>query len=80
MLKKIISAINLSVIGFMMLFQALQAKAAWGDYDTSFGFGGVSVDSVTGYVPKGVAIQPDDKMVSVGVYDNKLILARTLPD
>lgn len=40
MLKKIIFAINLSVIIFVMLFQAFETKAAPGDLDPTFSASG----------------------------------------
>ncbi len=62
----------LVVIAFVMIFQAIETKAAWGDYDPSFGFGGVAVDLVTGYVPKDVALQPDGKILVTGYRNSSL--------
>lgn len=51
---------------FAIIFQVFETKAAWGDYDPSFGFGGVAVDSVTGYYPQATALQPDGKILVTG--------------
>lgn len=56
----------LAAIIFMMTFQAFETKAAWGDFDTSFGFQGATVDPITGYKPLSVAIQPDGKILVTG--------------
>lgn len=71
MLKRIFTG-NLVVIAMMMLFQVADTKAAWGDYDTSFGFQGAVTDAITGYVPNSVAIQPDGKILVTG-YRNTIL-------
>lgn len=45
---------------------AVDARAAWGDYDTSFGFLGASIDPVTNHYPKHIALQSDGKIVVTG--------------
>ncbi len=56
------------MISFMIIvtFQTLEAKAAWGDFDTSFGLQGATVDPITGYYPRSVVIQPDGKILVTG--------------
>lgn len=66
MLKRIIFAKNLIFISFMMLFQMVETKAAWGDFDTSFGLQGATIDAITGYLPRSVAIQTDGKILVTG--------------
>lgn len=44
----------------------VQIVADWGDFDSTFGFGGVSVDQVTGHWPKNVVIQSDGKILVTG--------------
>ncbi len=50
----------------VVTFHALEIKAAWGDYDTSFGFRGVAADPVTGHTPQGIVVQPDGKILVTG--------------
>ncbi|PYT00031.1 MAG: hypothetical protein DMF63_08660 [Acidobacteria bacterium] len=50
----------------MILCSVAGTNAAWGDFDTSFGFQGVTVDPITGYVPLSTAIQPDGKILVTG--------------
>jgi uncharacterized delta-60 repeat protein len=54
------------VLFAIQLFQTSEAKAAWGDFDTSFGSQGVAIDTVSGYFPRSVAIQPDGKILVTG--------------
>ena len=43
------------------------SRAAWGDYDTTFGFLGAAVDtSVANHTPSGVALQADGKILVTG--------------
>ena len=43
------------------------SHAAWGDYDTTFGFLGAIVDNtVTSHTPQGVAVQTDGKILVTG--------------
>ncbi len=73
MLKNAIYVKNLfAVIVLAIIFQASEARAAWGDLDTSFGFGGVAIDAVTGYVPRDVAFQPDGKILVTGYRTSNL--------
>lgn len=58
---KLLLAITLTV-----MFQPIAARAAWGDFDQTFGFGGTAIDAVTGYVPRSVKIQPDGKVLVAG--------------
>ncbi len=51
---------------FTLSFQTFEAKAAWGDFDTSFGFQGVTFETITGYHPRSVAIQTDGKILVTG--------------
>lgn len=53
-------------VALAMLFQTLEIKAAWGDFDTSFGFQGVTFETITGYHPRSVAIQTDGKILVTG--------------
>ena len=56
-------------VAFMLLIQIVETKAAWGDFDTSFGFQGVAGDTVTGHHPRSIAIQPDGKILVTGYKD-----------
>jgi uncharacterized delta-60 repeat protein len=59
--------ISLFVFAAMMIsFSPAHTRAAWGDFDTSFGFQGATVDPITGYTPRSVAIQPDGKILVTG--------------
>src|SRR5688500_12991801 len=42
------------------------ASATWGDYDPTFGFLGMAVDSVANHHPGGVAVQSDRKILVIG--------------
>ena len=53
-------------VAFSLTVQTVETKAAWGDFDTSFGFQGVTVDTVTGHIPYDTAIQPDGKILVSG--------------
>ena len=53
-------------VALTMLFQTLETKAAWGDFDTSFGFQGLTIETITGYHPRCVAIQTDGKILVTG--------------
>ena len=66
MLRRIIFARKLIFISFMMLFQTVETNAAWGDFDTSFGLQGATIDAITGYHPRSVAIQTDGKILVTG--------------
>jgi uncharacterized delta-60 repeat protein len=65
MLKKLFT-VKLAAIALVVLIQTLETKATWGDFDTSFGFLGVAFDSVTGYSPRSVALQPDGRVLITG--------------
>ncbi|HCA57224.1 MAG TPA: hypothetical protein DEP46_04470 [Blastocatellia bacterium] len=55
------------VITLALLAVAQNASAAWGDYDTTFGFLGAAIDgSVVNHYPVGVAVQPDGKILVTG--------------
>lgn len=66
MLNKTVYVVNLLIIASLMVFQILEIKAAWLDYDTSFGFQGVMLEQISGYSPLNVAIQPDGKILVTG--------------
>lgn len=62
---------NISAAAIVAIFFLTgNAFAAWGDYDTNFGYLGKVTDSMTNYVPSDVLIQPDGKIVVVGHYRN----------
>jgi uncharacterized delta-60 repeat protein len=42
------------------------AFAAWGDYDTTFGFLGIALDGSANHYPKDIAVQPDGKILLTG--------------
>ena len=51
----------------VIIFTAVTSQANWGDYDTTFGFLGASVDtSVTNHTPLAVALQTDGKILVTG--------------
>lgn len=62
------SAIVFKVVSFALVFAcfATAINAAWDDYDTTFGFGGIAYDNVTGHIPHSVAIQSDGKILVAG--------------
>jgi uncharacterized delta-60 repeat protein len=66
MQKNLLFAVKLAVIAFIIFIQTLETKAAWGDFDTSFGFQGVAGDTITGYHPHSVTIQTDGKILVTG--------------
>src|SRR5262245_62107600 len=52
---------------FAVALTADIARANWGDFDTTFGFLGATMDSsVTSHYPNGVALQPDGKILVTG--------------
>jgi len=53
-------------IALTVIFLPLETKAAWGDFDPTFGSNGTVIDPVTGYIPKSLAIQPDGKILVTG--------------
>lgn len=60
---------------------ATSINAAWDDYDTTFGFGGIAYDNVTGHIPHSVAVQSDGKILvagyrTVSLGGNQLFLRR----
>src|SRR5688500_9054706 len=59
-LKRILTVV------LVLAFHAFESRAAWGDYDPSFGFQGVVGDPVTGHIPQGIVIQPDGKILITG--------------
>lgn len=67
-MKNAIKNILIFVITLAAVFnlQTQNAKAAWGDFDTSFSFQGVSIDTLTDHYPVSVAIQPDGKILVTG--------------
>jgi uncharacterized delta-60 repeat protein len=64
MLKELFT-VKLAAIAMVVLIQTLDTKAAWGDFDTSFGFQGAAADMVTGHHPRSVALLPDGKRILV---------------
>lgn len=66
MLKLLSFAVKLAAIALVMFIQIDEARAAWGDFDTTFGFQGAAIDTVTGYHPRSVAVQPDGKILVTG--------------
>lgn len=66
MLKNILIGLRVMAIVAVVLFQTLEANATWGDFDTSFGFQGAAIDTITGYNPRSVALQPDGKILVTG--------------
>src|SRR5687767_1083652 len=67
-MKNAIKNILIFVITLAAVFnlQTQNAKAAWGDFDTSFGFLGASIDTLTDHFPASVALQPDGKILVTG--------------
>lgn len=57
--------LSITVVALTNL-QTQNIRAAWGELDSSFGFLGVSMDSLTNYYPKSVALQPDGKILVTG--------------
>lgn len=59
---------NSRVIIFLAIlaFSSHSVRAAWGDFDTTFGFLGASIDPVTNHYPAGVAVQTDGKILVTG--------------
>lgn len=66
MLKLLSFAVKLAAIALVMFIQIDEARAAWGDFDTTFGFQGAAIDTVTGYHPRSVAVQPDGRILVTG--------------
>lgn len=66
MSKKLSHAFRAFFIVAAVLIQMSRIYAAWGDLDTSFGFQGAAIDTVTGYHPRGIAVQPDGKILVTG--------------
>jgi uncharacterized delta-60 repeat protein len=66
MKRPLLIAARLAVIALVLFIQAARTNAAWGDFDTSFGFQGAAIDTITGYIPRSVAIQPDGKILVTG--------------
>jgi len=58
--------LGILMIAFAAVAFAPNASAAWGDYDTTFGFLGAVVDDVANYRPNGVAVQADGKILVTG--------------
>ena len=56
----------IAALALLLSLHGLTAYAAWGDLDTSFGFQGAAVDPITGYMPRGILIQPDGKILVAG--------------
>lgn len=46
--------------------QTQNATAAWGNYDSGFGFLGAAIDTPTDHYPSSVAVQPDGKILVTG--------------
>ena len=44
------------------------ARASWGDFDTTFGFLGAAIDGIADHYPRGIAVQPDGKILVTGYY------------
>jgi uncharacterized delta-60 repeat protein len=50
----------------LAVFTSTTTFATWGDFDSTFGFLGASIDPVASHYPEGVAIQPDGKILVTG--------------
>lgn len=67
----------LTIVFAIILTQSFDARAAWGNYDQTFGFGGIAIDSTANnYAPFNVAVQPDGKILVTGgrVYGNYTVV------
>lgn len=55
------------VLSLVIVAFSQTSYSAWGDYDTTFGFLGASVDGgVTSHYPRGIAVQADGKILVTG--------------
>lgn len=60
-------SIRALILVLFITFAAFTSHAAWGDYDTTFGFLGAVVDNtVTSHYPSAVALQADGKILVAG--------------
>lgn len=66
MLRTTSIVIKLAVLALVIGSCSLEAWAAWGDPDNSFGSGGYASDQVSGHYPRSVAIQRDGKILVAG--------------
>lgn len=57
---------NLLIAALILSGAALDAGAAWGDLDTSFGVNGTYQETALGYELGSVAVQPDGKILVTG--------------
>lgn len=60
------SLISLLLICLCFMAAARVSDAAWGDFDTTFGFLGIALDGSTGHYPKDIAVQSDGKILITG--------------
>jgi uncharacterized delta-60 repeat protein len=58
--------LGILMIAFATAAFAQTAIAAWGDYDTTFGFLGAALDDIANHRPTAVAVQPDGKILVTG--------------
>jgi uncharacterized delta-60 repeat protein len=66
MLRTLLFTVKLAVIASALSIYSIPTNAAWGSFDTSFGFQGSTIDTVTGHHPQGVALQMDGKILVTG--------------
>ena len=59
-------SIKLLLVSIILAGAAINASAAWGDLDTSFGSGGTYQEASTNYIPADVVVQPDGKILVTG--------------
>ena len=65
-MKRIFGLNPALMILLLLVFGGSDLRAAWGNYDTTFGFLGAAIDPVTSHYPVAVALQPDGKIVVTG--------------
>jgi uncharacterized delta-60 repeat protein len=66
-MKNTIKNVLIFVVTVVVInLQTQNATAAWGDYDTGFGFLGAAIDTPTDHYPTSVAVQPDGKILVTG--------------
>ena len=59
-------SIQLFILGLCFVATAPLSNAAWGDYDTTFGFLGIALDGSASHYPKDIAVQSDGKILLTG--------------
>ncbi len=65
-MKRIFGLNSAVMILLLLVFGGSDLRAAWGNYDTTFGFLGAAIDPVTSHYPVAVALQPDGKILVTG--------------